>query len=103
MYLIILKYVRIWYILHAKYSILDSYVLYRDPVLSASELSTKLEQAFLSGLKFSQPQMRMKFFEVFDSSIHQKLYERLVYITCSQNWEHFNHHFWIKQCIEVVM
>ena len=39
-------------------------LLYRDPSLVASELTTKLEPAFLSGLRCSQPEIRSKFFEV---------------------------------------
>lgn len=26
-----------------------------------------------------------------------------MYITCSQNWEQIGNHFWIKQCIELLM
>lgn len=31
----------------------------------------------------------------------RRVYERLLYICCSQNWEAMGSHFWIKQCIEV--
>lgn len=31
----------------------------------------------------------------------RRVYERLLYVTCSQNWEAMGNHFWIKQCIEV--
>jgi hypothetical protein len=31
----------------------------------------------------------------------RRVYERLLYVTCSQNWEAMGSHFWIKQCIEV--
>ena len=30
-----------------------------------------------------------------------RVFDRLMYICCSQTWEHMGHHFWIKQCIEV--
>jgi len=39
--------------------------------------------------------------EVFDASIRRRLYDRLLYIVSSQNWESMAGHFWIKQCIEV--
>ena len=39
--------------------------------------------------------------KVFENSIQQHLYDRLLYILCSQNWEHCGGHYWIKQCIEV--
>ena len=37
---------------------------YRDDHLSQTELTAKLEPAFLCGLRYSQVQIRMKFFEV---------------------------------------
>lgn len=73
----------------------------RDETLSGSELTAKLEPAFLSGLRCAQPLIRAKFFEVFDNSMKRRVYERLLYVTCSQNWEAMGSHFWIKQCIEV--
>lgn len=73
----------------------------RDESLSGSDITSKLEPAFLSGLRCTQPLIRAKFFEVFDASIKRRVYERLLYICCSQNWEAMGSHFWIKQCIEV--
>ena len=43
---------------------LGTFYIHRDPGLSNSELNSKLEQAFLYGLRFPQHQLRMKFFEV---------------------------------------
>lgn len=83
--------------LASQYSSLD----FRDETLSGSELTAKLEPAFLSGLRCAQPLIRAKFFEVFDNSMKRRVYERLLYVTCSQNWEAMGNHFWIKQCIEV--
>uniref|UniRef100_A0A803SSS7 Transformation/transcription domain associated protein n=1 Tax=Anolis carolinensis TaxID=28377 RepID=A0A803SSS7_ANOCA len=85
--------------LNAQFLDLVNYV-YRDESLSGSELTAKLEPAFLSGLRCAQPLIRAKFFEVFDNSMKRRVYERLLYITCSQNWEAMGNHFWIKQCIE---
>ena len=73
----------------------------RDQALSGSELTSKLEPAFLGGLRCNQPHIRHKFVEVFDQSMKRRVYDRLLYITCSQNWEAMGGHFWIKQCIEV--
>ena len=77
------------------------FFLCRDESLSGSELTSKLEPAFLAGLRCNQPHIRQKFVEVFDNSIKKRLFDRLLYITCSQNWEAMGGHFWIKQCIEV--
>lgn len=75
--------------------------VFRDEALSGTELTSKLEQAFLGGLRCSQPAIRHKFVEVFNASIPRRVFDRLLYITCSQNWEAMGAHFWIKQCIEV--
>lgn len=57
----------------------------------------------MAGLRCIQPSIRKKFFEVFDSSMRRRLHERLMYITCSQNWDTMGPHFWIKQCIELLL
>ena len=75
--------------------------IYREESLRGSELTWKLESAFLSGLRCSQPSIRNKFMEVFDSSVKKRVEDRLLYIICSQNWQPMNNHFGIKQCIEV--
>lgn len=81
--------------------LLAVFYLLRDESLSGSDITSKLEPAFLSGLRCSQPLIRAKFFEVFDASMKRRVYERLLYICCSQNWEAMGSHFWIKQCTEV--
>ncbi|XP_076468689.1 transformation/transcription domain-associated protein-like isoform X2 [Babylonia areolata] len=77
--------------------------IYRDESLIGSELTSKLEQAFLTGLRCNQPVIRQKFVEVFDRSIARRVFDRLMYIVCSQNWENMGTHYWIKQCIELLM
>ncbi|XP_061912070.1 transformation/transcription domain-associated protein isoform X1 [Entelurus aequoreus] len=88
--------------LNAQFLDLVNYV-YRDESLSGSDITSKLEPAFLSGLRCTQPLIRAKFFEVFDASMKRRVYERLLYIGCSQNWEAMGSHFWIKQCIELLL
>lgn len=77
--------------------------VYRDESLKLTELTCKLEQAFLAGLRCVQPQVRAKFFEVFDSSMKRRLADRILYIVVSQNWENIGSHYWIKQCIELLL
>ncbi|XP_078728881.1 transformation/transcription domain-associated protein isoform X3 [Lampetra fluviatilis] len=77
--------------------------IYRDESLAGSELTARLEPAFLAGLRCPQPQTRAKFFEVFDTSMRRRVYDRLLYISCSQNWEAMGLHFWIKQCVELLL
>ena len=77
--------------------------VYRDETLKSSELTSKLESAFLSGLRCVQPHIRAKFFEVFDNSMKRRLHDRLLYILCSQSWDAMGPHYWIKQCIELLI
>ncbi|XP_077513657.1 transcription-associated protein Nipped-A isoform X4 [Amblyomma americanum] len=77
--------------------------VYRDETLKGTELTSKLEPAFMAGLRCVQPTIRAKFFEVMDSTLRRRLHERLLFIVCSQNWETIGPHFWIKQCIELVL
>nr|XP_018903777.1 PREDICTED: transformation/transcription domain-associated protein isoform X3 [Bemisia tabaci] len=77
--------------------------IYRDEVLKSSELTIKLEPAFLSGLRCMVPALRAKFFDVLDRSMRRRLLDRLLYIVAAQNWEPMGHHYWLKQCIELIM
>ena len=56
----------------------------RSDSLSQTELTTKLEPAFLSGLRCSDVQLRGRFFAVYNKSIQKRLFDRLLYIMCSQ-------------------
>ncbi|RWS25705.1 transformation/transcription domain-associated protein-like protein, partial [Leptotrombidium deliense] len=88
--------------LNGQFLELINYV-FREESLKNTDLTTKLEPAFMAGLRCVQPQIRAKFFEVFDASIRRKLHDRLMYIVCSQNWETIGAYFWIKQCIELLL
>lgn len=77
--------------------------VYRDETLRTSELVSKLETAFLTGLRSTQPQIRANFFQVFHESMPNRLHSRLLYIVCSQNWDNIGQHYWIKQCIQLLL
>ncbi|CAH1110190.1 unnamed protein product [Psylliodes chrysocephalus] len=88
--------------LNAQFLELVNYV-YTDKHLKTTELTSKLEPAFLAGLRCTQPHIRSKFFKVFDESMRRRLHDRLLYIVCSQNWDAIGPHYWIKQCIELLL
>ncbi|XP_033220023.1 transformation/transcription domain-associated protein-like [Belonocnema kinseyi] len=77
--------------------------IYKDKSLNTTELTMKLQPAFLSGLRSIDPQIRIKFFDVFNGSMEHQLLDRLFYIVCSQGWDMIGRHYWIKQCIELLM
>lgn len=77
--------------------------VYCEESLKGSELASKLEPAFLAGLRCPQPATRAKFFTILDASMKKRLFERLLYIVCSQNWEAISAHYWIRQCLELIL
>lgn len=79
------------------------YFIYSDDSLRCSDISSKLEFAFMWGLKCDQPAIRTKFFALMDNTLRKRIYERILYIICAQNWESIGAHYWIKQCIELIL
>ena len=77
--------------------------VYTDESLKNSELGTKLESAFMTGLRFSDPEMRCKFTEVLRKNVPLNLYERLLSLLSHVNWKLIGPHFWIKQFIEMLL
>ena len=71
--------------------------------IKGSELTARLEPAFLAGLRSVNPVIRTKFMEIFDKSMKKRIYDRLVYIIATQSWEHMGNHYWIKQCLELLL
>lgn len=79
------------------------HMIYADSSLCNIELTSKLDQAFLSGLRCSQPETRKKFYDLFHASIGNSIYDRLIYILSTKAWDSIGHHYWIKQCIELLI
>lgn len=76
--------------------------IYNNPSFARSELTVRLEQAFLLGTRNENPQIRSQFMRVFDRSISRTLYTRLNYILGVQNWESLSSTFWIHQALDVL-
>ena len=56
------------------------YELYTEPTLRRSDLTTRLEPAFLLGCRALDPSLRERFIDLLDASIPRSLYARLCYI-----------------------
>jgi transformation/transcription domain-associated protein len=76
--------------------------IYSNPSFARSELTVRLEQAFLLGTRNENPQIRSQFMRVFDRSISRTLYTRLNYILGVQNWESLSGTFWIHQALDML-
>lgn len=81
----------------------QNFLPFSDKDLKTTELTSKLEPAFLAGLRCTQPHIRAKFFKIFDESMPKRIHDRLLYIVCTQNWDAIGPHYWIKQCIELLL
>lgn len=76
--------------------------IYSDPYFARSELTVRLESAFLLGCKNRDPTIRGNFLKVFDNSISHQLFPRMHYIVGVQNWEQLAESNWIHQALDLL-
>src|SRR5208282_3769787 len=62
--------------------------VYQNPDTQRSELTTRLEPAFMFGVRCDDYELRNKFIEVFSKSMSNNIFSRLNYIIAIQNWEY---------------
>ncbi|KAJ2262807.1 transcription-associated protein 1 [Coemansia sp. RSA 376] len=76
--------------------------VYNDPRFTRSEMTMRLEQAFLSGMQSEDSEMRGRFLETFDANMPLSLPVRLNYLLETQNWESVSSTFWLQQCLPLL-
>ncbi|CAO3698502.1 unnamed protein product [Rhizopus microsporus] len=77
--------------------------IYSNPAFTRSELTVRLEEAFLSGAKSKNAQIRSQFMRALDRSLNRTLHTRLNYILGVQNWESLADSFWIHQALDLLL
>ncbi|KAJ1975068.1 transcription-associated protein 1, partial [Dimargaris xerosporica] len=77
--------------------------IYDDPAFARSELTVRLEQAFLLGTCFPNPALRDRFYAILNRSIPVTLPVRLSYVIHMQNWESLGSYFWIQQALIILL
>lgn len=77
--------------------------VYTDPIHARSELTVKLEPAFLLGCKNRDPIIRSKFLAAFDKSLATGLFSRLHYVIGVQSWDTLGDTYWIYQALDLVL
>jgi transformation/transcription domain-associated protein len=77
--------------------------IYQNPQFARSELTVKLQSAFLLGTKYPKPEIRNRFTAIFDSSMTRSLFTRLAYIFGQQTWEYFGDSFYLQQALDMLM
>jgi transformation/transcription domain-associated protein len=76
--------------------------VYSDAHFARSELTVRLENAFLLGCKNRDATIRGNFLKVFDESISRQLFGRMHYIIGVQNWEQLAESNWIHQALDLL-
>ncbi|XP_044469337.1 transcription-associated protein 1-like isoform X2 [Mangifera indica] len=63
----------------------------------------KVEKQYMLGLWAKDPEMRIKFFSLYDESLGKTLFTRLQYIIQIQDWEALSDVFWLKQGLDLIL
>ncbi|KAJ3344480.1 hypothetical protein HDU83_005150 [Entophlyctis luteolus] len=85
-----------------KYLLLVSSI-YNDARFTRSELTVRLEKAFLLGSRSENPLLREKFSNTLNASLEPLLFPRLNYVIGIQNWEFLSNTFWIRQALDILL
>ncbi|KAI8873655.1 hypothetical protein GQ42DRAFT_117628 [Ramicandelaber brevisporus] len=93
---------------NADQKLIDQYLrlvlyAYTEPSLARTDLTVRLEQAFLLGMRAKDPQIRSEFLSLLDSSLPRSLRHRLSYVIGTQNWESVSQEFWIAQALALLL
>lgn len=77
--------------------------VYEDPEIMRTELTVRLEHAFLIGIRSENVEMRNRFMKIFDQSLTTTFSTRLSYLLTIQNWDALTDSFWIAQVNELML
>lgn len=76
--------------------------IYEDQRITRTELTVRLEHAFLVGTRAQDVEMRNRFMNIFDQSLSKSANARLIYVLTSQNWDTLSDSFWLSQAIQLI-
>lgn len=71
--------------------------IYEDPVITKTELTVRLEHAFLIGTRAKDVDMRNRFLQIFDRSLSRTISNRINFVLGTQNWEILADSYWLNQ------
>ncbi len=77
--------------------------IYEDPKITRTELTVRLEHAFLIGTRAQDVEMRGRFMNIFDKSLSRMASARLLYVICSQNWDTLGDSYWLSQALQLLL
>ncbi|KAK9457474.1 hypothetical protein V1511DRAFT_170812 [Dipodascopsis uninucleata] len=76
--------------------------IYQDPSLARTELTVRMEHAFLAGTRVHDVQIRKQFMEIFGDSLDRSLWKRFMYVVKDQNWESLADTMWLNQATQLL-
>ena len=76
--------------------------IYEDPKITRTELTVRLEHAFLIGTRAVDVEMRNRFMNIFDKSLTKTANARIIYVLTQQNWDTLAETFWLSQAIQLI-
>lgn len=77
--------------------------IYEDSKITRTELTVRLEHAFLIGTRAQDVEMRNRFMNIFDRSLTRLASSRLSYVLTCQNWDTLSDSFWLAQASQLVL
>lgn len=76
--------------------------IYEDSKITRSELTVRMEHAFLIGTRAQDVEMRNRYLTIFDKSLSRTAASRLSYVLASQNWDTLSDSYWLSQVIHLM-
>ncbi|PMB68789.1 Transcription-associated protein 1 [Beauveria bassiana] len=76
--------------------------IYEDPRITRTELTVRMEHAFLIGTRAADVEMRNRFMTIFDKSLSKTASVRLSYILTAQNWDTLADSYWLAQASQLL-
>lgn len=77
--------------------------IYEDPTVTRTELTVRLEHAFLIGTRAKDVEMRSRFMNIFNRALSETASYRLSYVLTLQNWDTLADSFWLKQASHLIL
>ncbi|KAF2754000.1 hypothetical protein EJ05DRAFT_457386 [Pseudovirgaria hyperparasitica] len=77
--------------------------IYEDPKITRSELTVRMEHAFLIGTRAQDVEMRNRFLSIFDRSLSRTASSRISYVLTSQHWDTLAESYWLSQVIHLIV
>ncbi|KAL2889531.1 Transcription-associated protein 1 [Ceratocystis lukuohia] len=77
--------------------------IYEDPRIAHTELTVRMEQAFLVGTRAQDASLRDRFMAIFDKSLSKTAATRLAYVISGQSWDSLADSFWLSQASQLLL